>query len=75
LAKKADTDEARTSYQEAAKALQAAVAMAKRLRRANPVTGKRRSLRRIAEELKAAGHLNERGRPYDAMSISRMLES
>jgi len=55
--------------------LQEAVVMAKRLRRANPVTGKRRSLRRIAEELEAAGHLNERGRPYDAMSISRMLKS
>jgi hypothetical protein len=55
--------------------LQEAVAMAKRLRRANPVTGKRRSLRRIAEELEAAGHLNERGRPYDAMSVFRMLKN
>jgi hypothetical protein len=35
--------------------------MAKRLRRANPVTGQRRSLRKIAEELAAAGHLNEKG--------------
>jgi hypothetical protein len=49
--------------------------MAKRLRRANPVTGTRRSLRRIAEELAAAGHLNEWGQPYNAMSISRMLKS
>jgi len=49
--------------------------MAKRLRRANPVTGRRRSLRKIAEELADAGHLNERGRPYNAMSISRMLRN
>ena len=75
LAKNAATDEARTPYQEAAKDLQAAVAMARRLRRANPVTRMRRSLRRIAEELAAAGHLNEWGQPYNAMSISRMLKS
>jgi hypothetical protein len=73
LAKDAATDEARTPYQDAAKDLQAAVGMANRLRRANPVTGMRRSLRRIAEELAAAGHLNELGHPYNAMSISRML--
>ena len=60
---RAATDEARTPYQEAAKDLQAAVAMAKRLRRANPVTGMRRSLRKIAEELAAAGHLNAWGSP------------
>jgi hypothetical protein len=33
--------------------------MAKRLYRANPVTGKRRSLRKIAAELAAAGHLTD----------------
>jgi hypothetical protein len=49
--------------------------MAKQLRRANLVTGIRRSLRRIAEELAAAGHLNEWGQPHNAMSISRMLKS
>jgi hypothetical protein len=43
------------------------------LRRANPVTGMRRSLRRIVEELAATGHLNEWGQPHNAMSISRML--
>jgi len=36
---------------------------------------RRRSLRKIAEELADAGHLNERGRPYNAMSISRMLRN
>jgi DNA invertase Pin-like site-specific DNA recombinase len=35
-----------------------AVRLAKRLYRANPVTGKRRSLRKIADELAAAGHFN-----------------
>jgi DNA invertase Pin-like site-specific DNA recombinase len=54
--------------------LQEAVTMAKRLRRANPVTGKRQSLRKIAEELAASGHLNERGLSYNAMSIARMLK-
>ena len=50
-----------------------AVAMAKRLRRANPVTGKRRSLRKIADELAAAGHCNERGVVYSAKSVRAML--
>jgi DNA invertase Pin-like site-specific DNA recombinase len=36
-----------------------AVRMAKRLHRANPVTGKRRSLRKIAAELAGAGHLTK----------------
>ena len=51
-----------------------AVRMAKRLRRANPKTGKRLSLRKISAELAAAGYLNERGAPYQAVSIKRMLE-
>src|SRR4249920_1007797 len=41
------------------------VAMAKRLRRKGPKRGQR-SLRVIAAELAAAGHLNERGAPYSA---------
>lgn len=44
------------------------VAMAKRLAR-----GKRRSLRKIAAELAAAGHLNERGQPFAAKSVAAML--
>jgi DNA invertase Pin-like site-specific DNA recombinase len=58
-----------------------AVRMAKRLRRANPVTGKRRSLRKIAAELAEAGHLNTaqyRGnsepRPFNQSSIKAMIE-
>jgi hypothetical protein len=43
LAKKAETDEARTPHQKAAEALQEAVA----IRRASPKTGERRSLRMI----------------------------
>jgi DNA invertase Pin-like site-specific DNA recombinase len=50
-----------------------AVAMAKRLRRANPVTGKRRSLRKIADELAGAGHRNDRGLVYSAKSVRAML--
>jgi hypothetical protein len=49
--------------------------MARRLRRASPKTGERRSLRKISDELKDAGHLNERGRPYNPNSIKLMLES
>ena len=48
------------------------VAMAKRLRRKGPKRGQR-SLRAIAAELAAAGHLNERGAPYSAKSIASML--
>jgi hypothetical protein len=47
--------------------------MAKRLRRANPITGKRRSLRRIADELAAAGHRNDLGAVYSAKSVRAML--
>src|SRR5262249_15932431 len=50
-----------------------AVAMAKRLRREKPITGKRRSLRKIAVELAAAGHRNDRGAIYSAKSVRAML--
>ncbi len=50
------------------------VALAKRLYRASPKTGQRRSLRAIAAELAQAGHVNERGRPYAAQSVKAMLE-
>jgi DNA invertase Pin-like site-specific DNA recombinase len=42
---------------------------AKRLRRKNPKTGKRRSLRAISSELAAMGYLNRNGKPYTASSI------
>jgi DNA invertase Pin-like site-specific DNA recombinase len=58
-----------------------AVRMAKRLYRANPVTGKRRSLRKIATELAEVGHLNtaqyrgnSESRPFNQASIKAMIE-
>lgn len=51
------------------------VALVRRLRRKNPATGKRRSLRDVSAELAAAGHLNANGRPYAAASIKSMLET
>jgi DNA invertase Pin-like site-specific DNA recombinase len=50
------------------------VAEAKRLYRANPKTGERRSLREISAQLEDAGFLNEFGKPYHPQSIQRMLE-
>ncbi|HQS14386.1 recombinase family protein [Reyranella sp.] len=49
------------------------VAEARRLARRSPVTGKRRSLRTIAAELAAMGHLGVSGGPYSASSIRHML--
>ena len=48
--------------------------MAKRLHRANPKTGKRKSLRKISAQLADAGHLNERGQPFNPWSIKAMIE-
>lgn len=51
-----------------------ALAMARRLRRKNPRTGARRSLREIAAELAEAGHLNPlTKRPYSAEAIRLAL--
>ena len=50
------------------------MALAKRLHRASPKTGERMSLRRISAELKAAGHVNEHGRPFNPNSIKSMIE-
>jgi DNA invertase Pin-like site-specific DNA recombinase len=50
------------------------VAIAKRLRRASPKSGERRSFRQIAKELARMGHLNERGRTYNATSIKAMVD-
>jgi DNA invertase Pin-like site-specific DNA recombinase len=49
------------------------VTEAKRLHRASPKTGERRSLRKIAAALASLGHLNERGAPYSAKSVRAML--
>jgi DNA invertase Pin-like site-specific DNA recombinase len=58
-----------------------AVRTAKRLHRANPVTGKRRSLRKISAELAAAGHKmvrkyrgSEAPRPFNPATVKAMLE-
>jgi hypothetical protein len=40
-----------------------------------PVNKRKRSLRDVAAELEARGHLNERGKRYAATAISRMLAS
>jgi DNA invertase Pin-like site-specific DNA recombinase len=52
---------------------EAAVALARRLRRKSPKTGQRRSLRRIAALLAEAGHLAPSGNPYGAESVKRMV--
>ena len=43
---------------------------ARRLRRASPKTGERLSFREISARLAEAGHLNERGRPFNAQSVA-----
>jgi DNA invertase Pin-like site-specific DNA recombinase len=50
------------------------VRAAKRLHRANPVTGKHRSLRKIAAELAKMGYVNDSGKPFAAASIKAMVE-
>ena len=51
-----------------------AVSLAKRLHRASPKTGLRRSLREIAAMLAHAGHVNERGQPFNPKSVKAMVE-
>jgi hypothetical protein len=43
------------------------------LRRRSPKTRRQRSLREIATELAALGHLNTNGRPFSASSVRSML--
>ena len=43
--------------------------MAKRLHRASPKTGERRSLHKISAVLAAAGFLNERGKPHPRIDL------
>jgi len=49
------------------------VAEAKRLHRASPKTGERRSLRQISAELAKLGYYNERGQPFSAKSVRAMV--
>ncbi len=51
------------------------VVEARRLARKSPKTGRRRSLRVIAAELAALGHIGPSGMPYHAGSIRRMVLS
>jgi hypothetical protein len=51
-----------------------AVREAKRLRRASPKTGERRSFRIIAVTLAKGGHLTKTGKPLTATAIKRMVE-
>ena len=46
---------------------------ARRLRRANPVTGKRKSYQRVADELFELGYMTAKGKPYQQDFIYRML--
>ena len=48
-------------------------ALARKLHRAS--RGKRKSLRKIAAALAAAGHLNERGQQFAAQSVKAMLDA
>ena len=48
------------------------VALARKLRRRKPKAG-RLSLRSVSKELAARGFLNERGKPYAAKCVARML--
>jgi DNA invertase Pin-like site-specific DNA recombinase len=51
-----------------------ALAAAKRLHRKNPATGKRRSLRKIAAEMAAEGHVNPRtGQAYSPTALMNVL--
>jgi hypothetical protein len=47
---------------------------AKRLRRASPLNGKRRSFRKISRELAAKGYLSARGTPFSASAVQAMVE-
>jgi hypothetical protein len=49
------------------------VALAKRLRRRNPKTGERRSLRAIAAELEQQSYVNIRSEQFAAESIKAMV--
>src|SRR5262245_29389423 len=49
------------------------VALVKNLRRRNPKTGERKSLRSIAAQLAQLGYVNVNGRPFAAESIQAMI--
>ena len=47
---------------------------ARRLGRKSPLTGEARSLRQIAAELAALGHVNSKGKPLAAAQVRRLLD-
>jgi DNA invertase Pin-like site-specific DNA recombinase len=47
---------------------------AKRLRRASPLNGKRRSFRKISKALAAMGHVTSRGTAFSASAVQAMVE-
>jgi hypothetical protein len=49
------------------------VKQAKRLARKNPLTGKRRSLRKISAELVALGFTRDNGQPYSAATVRNVI--
>lgn len=49
------------------------VALAKQMRRMNPKTKKRMSLRDIGDELASAGHMTRGGKPFDAKAVAALL--
>lgn len=49
--------------------------MARKLRRANPKTGKRLSLRQTAAKLADAGYVNSKGKPFAAEVVRTMVET
>jgi DNA invertase Pin-like site-specific DNA recombinase len=49
------------------------VRAARRLARRNPKTGEKRSLREIAAELERLGHVNGKGRRFDAVQVARLI--
>jgi len=52
----------------------ALVREAKRLRRASPRTGKRRSLREVAAELTRLGYVTSAGKPFAVNQVVRLLD-
>jgi DNA invertase Pin-like site-specific DNA recombinase len=47
---------------------------AKRLRRASPKNGSRRTFRAISAQLARAGHVSKAGKPFTATAVKRMVE-
>ena len=72
--KKAETGkcEGRKSYSEINPTL---VREAKRLRRKNPKSGKRKSLERVAKELAEGGYMTAKGNVFSASQVGRLLAS